>query len=388
MKPLKQLAVLLFFGLCLGEGIFGSPLHSPAWGFWIDLPEGYEYADGDGKDRFSFQNGDGASFDLVVYPGTYQSIESLVADIGKRLKNQGDTSYFDYHGRKAALLELHFTGNNTGWGLCVEMDDKAGDKGKTAGKPTLLLALAYGPAGKAGLEVFHLSSLDSIAPSEAEQRYCGPVTDFSYPRGELKKTGLAGLNAEALIAEHDDEGAQALVDREFTLLRYYLNTPVWQEAWIRFYRAIYRDSWERIADAAFQLERYWAAQALYNKTELSAADLAARALTWVQSFIYERDLMGSDFVNLVSAVREGRGDCDSRAMLWAMILSHADIPSCIMVSQDYSHAMGLADIAGTGARFAFGGKNWLVAETTAAVGIGLIDQNASDPAHWLGIRFE
>jgi hypothetical protein len=98
--------------------------------------------------------------------------------------------------------------------------------------------------------------------------------------------------------------------------------------------------------------------------------------------------MGSDFVNLVSAVREGRGDCDSRALLWAVLLSQADIPSCIMVSKDYNHAMGLADIAGTGARFELDGKRWLAAETTAPVAIGLIREDISGKEHWLGVTFE
>jgi hypothetical protein len=98
--------------------------------------------------------------------------------------------------------------------------------------------------------------------------------------------------------------------------------------------------------------------------------------------------MGSDFVNLVSAVTQGRGDCDSRAMLWALILAQADIPAAIMVSREHSHAMGLADIAGTGARFEAEGIKWLVAETTAKVDIGLIGQNVSDIESWLGVIFE
>jgi hypothetical protein len=230
--------------------------------------------------------------------------------------------------------------------------------------------------------MLHLSVLDSVAPTEAERRYMGPVTEFSYPRGEIKKTRLAGLDVEAFTAAHDAEGAQALVDREFAVLKRYLNSPLWQEAWIRFYRAIYRDSWERLADAAFQLERYWNVPAEENRV------LSGKALAWIQSFLYERDLMGSDFVNLVSAAFEGRGDCDSRALLWALILAQADIPSGIMVSAEYSHAMGLADLPGAGAHFEFEGKSWLVAETTAPVVIGLIEQRVSDIAYWLGIDFE
>ncbi|GHU56441.1 hypothetical protein FACS189442_5010 [Spirochaetia bacterium] len=287
-------------------------------------------------------------------------------------------------------MELKFSGGGAaqeGWGLCVELEPAPG--AKSGGRAPLLLALSYGPAGKADLEILHLSALDSIAPSAAEQHYCGPVTEFFRPRGELKPAALAGApGVEALIAENDAEAAQALVDREYTLLRRYERSPLWKEAWVRFYRAIYRDSWERIADACFQLERRWAVQALHEGTTLSGAALASKALALVQGFTYERDLAGSDFVNLVSAVQEGRGDCDSRSLLWTILLAQADIPSGIMVSKDYSHAMGLTDIPGTGARFELEGKKWLVAETTTPVAIGLIREDISGKNHWLGVTFE
>jgi hypothetical protein len=146
---------------------------------------------------------------------------------------------------------------------------------------------------------------------------------------------------------------------------------------------IYRDSWERLTDAAFQLERHWNTDG--GQPDL---ELAKKALRWVQGFKYERDLMGSDFVDPVSAAIEGRGDCDSRALLWAVILAQANIPASIMVSREYSHAMGLADIPGPGARFEAGGKKWLVAETTARVDMGLIGKDVSDIAGWIAVLFE
>jgi hypothetical protein len=115
---------------------------------------------------------------------------------------------------------------------------------------------------------------------------------------------------------------------------------------------------------------------------------AQRALAFVQDFKYERDLTESDFINLVTAVVQGLGDCDSRAMLWAIILAHADIRSAIMVSPYYNHAMGLAEIGGIGARFEAYGTGWLVAETTDKVDIGLILQDISDPQYWIGIIFD
>ncbi|MDR1899747.1 MAG: hypothetical protein LBQ55_07060 [Treponema sp.] len=429
---LRCAAAALLWRLCLlAVPAAAEPLYSPAWGFRLDLPEGYEYREGDGRNTFSFRSPEGAVFDLAVYQGRYASVEALVNETARRIGSEGDVSYFDYHGKKAALMELEFAGNE-GWGLAVELAAPAEGQGGAGSRPGAppdtppdtpqgpskgppqLLALAYNPRGKTELLALHLSCLDSIAPTGAERLKSGPVTEFGYPRGALKKTPLAGLELEALIAEHDAEGARALVTREFGILRRHLFTPDWQEAWVRFYRMIYRDSWERLADAAFQLERYWNGEpgpAAGGVTSAGTAglagsataagtagagladgersrELARKALRWVQGFEYERDLMGSDFVDLVSAVTEGRGDCDSRAMLWAIVLAQANIPSSIMVSREYSHAMGLADIPGAGARFEAGGKQWLVAETTAAVDIGLIGSGVSDIAGWLAVIFE
>jgi hypothetical protein len=374
---------------------FSAPLYSPTWGFRIDLPEGDEFTGGDGKNRFSFQHDGGALFDAAVYQGTGTTMKALLDDVNKRLGNQGDVSFFEYRNKLAALIELRFTDPgggsgkvSEGWGLCVELG---------SGGPPLFLALAYGPAGKNDLATLHLSALDSIVPSEAERRFPGPIMEFGYPRGAERAMPLPGLNVTAKIRENDAEAAQALVDREFGILRRYLFSPRWREAWTRFYRIIYRDSWERIADAVFQLERYWnvpgpGGGTKAGKTAAPAGEeqrvFAGKALAWVQSFTYERDLMGSDFVNLVSAVFEGRGDCDSRALLWALMLAQADIPAAIMVSQTHSHAMGLADLNGAGARFDLEGKKWLVAETTAPVSIGLIGKDMSDIESWLGITFE
>jgi hypothetical protein len=211
---------------------------------------------------------------------------------------------------------------------------------------------------------------------------------------------LANTHASALFDRVDAEAAQFLADREFKVLLRYAEGPQWKEAWIRFYRMIYRDAWDRLADAAFSLERIWNLDAAGDEpasnrappgkeADPTAADreTAARALAWVQSFTYERNLLGSDFVNPVSAALEGRGDCDSRAILWAIVLGHANIPAAIMVSREYGHAMGLADLDGPGARFEAEGRNWLVAETTAPVAPGLIAAGNADPAKWIGVTF-
>ncbi|MDR3193369.1 MAG: hypothetical protein LBT87_09920 [Treponema sp.] len=376
-----------------------APYVSP-WGFRVDLPPGYQIQGGAGDMGVSFRNPQGAVFEIRVAPGT--DPEKYLESVLSRLGSGNEIESFMYHSRKAVLAELAFSLGTAspvrrsayrGWGLCLDRGDG------------LLLALAYGPAGDRGLDILHLSCLDSIVPTRAEEHYYGPVTEFAWPRGPLREISLFNTQIKALFSEGDAEAAQGLVDREFQVLRFFEKGPQWQEAWRRFYRMIYRDSWERIAHAAFLLERSWAAETLPLETAVlneqdSAASggiaravspelrLAARALSYVQDFKYERNLIGSDFVNLVSALTEGRGDCDSRALLWALILAQANIGAGIMVSRDYSHAMGIADIEGRGARFPLAGKQYLVAETTTKVDPGLIAQNMSEIPKWMGIVFE
>jgi hypothetical protein len=359
---------------CSLLSVNASPLHSTTWGFRLDLPEGYEYVDGNNQDRYSFQGPNKAMFDLVVYNGVYQDVEQMANDVKRRLDSSGEIALFEYEGKAAVLLDLHFK-NFSGWGLCLELAKNA-----SSGKTPFLCALAYSLSSGADMDLYHLSALDSIAPSDQEARRPGPVMEFTYPRGEAVETPIKGTMFSALIRENDAEAAQALVDREFNLLCDYESAPNWQQAWIRFYRVIYRDSWDRIANALFRLEREW-------NINIEERAFAEKTLRFVQGFSFERDLEGSDFVNLVSALIEGKGDCDSRSMLFAMILDQADIPSAMMVSRNHSHAMGLADVPGGGARFDSGGKKWLVAETTDKVSIGLISADKSDIPSWLGVIF-
>jgi hypothetical protein len=383
---------LLLFPILLARG---DPLYSPAWGFRIDPPEDYDFTGGDGRDRFSFRNAGGAVLDLAVYgPGKngttpYKTVEELARGVNKRLEGRGEISFFDYRYKKAALLELRFSdpgqgGKMAGWGLCLELER---EKLPAETGRAFLLALAYGPEEKEDLRILHLSALDSIAPAGGDRRSPGPITEFTYPRETPQRVPIPGTDSEAWIYREDAGAAQALVDREFTVLRRYQASPQWKEAWTRFYRAVYRDSFSRLADIAFALERKWNVNGP-GLPDLDSRELAGRVLRWVQSFTYERDLLGSDFVNLVSAALENRGDCDSRALLWAVILNHADIEAALMVSREYRHAMGLAILPGPGAHFELQGRQWLVAETTASVDIGLIGKGVSEISRWLGISFE
>ena len=386
MKPGLLLCSLFFVFLC--PFLFAAPLNSSSWGFSIDLPEGYEYTGGDGRDAFTFQNSEGAIVELGVYYGTasgpapFTSPEAMARDFQTRLNNRGDIESFEYREKKAVLMDLSFVvsgaGSMSGWALGIELKNSPQ---QTTTNP-LLMIMAYGPTERSGLDILHLSALDSLIPDEGDRFVPGPITELAFPRQRRIEAPVFGLDINALIFPEDAEAAQALVDREYQVLTRSANAPGWQEAWKRFYRAIYRDSFDRIVNIAFLVERK------LNVPERENRDFADQVLQWVQSFEYVRNPAGSDFINLVTAVTEGKGDCDNRALLWAIVLKQAGIPAAIMVSQHYSHAMGLAELPGPGARFEVEGQRLLVAETTARVSIGLIGETVSDIEYWLGISFE
>ena len=373
---MKRIILLLFF---IPAILFAESFYSPTWGFSMDLPEGYEYVEGNGKDRFSFSGPSEVKFDLIVYNNTYKSIKELADDANRRLGNSGSADFFTYREKEAALIELKF-GEYAGWALCVPLSPSSGASG------AMLLALSYSPVSGIDMNLFHMSALDSVNPADEDRYYPGPIMDYAYPRGELKQVQLAQTGASAMIRENDAEAAQALIEREFNILVNYMETPFLKEAWIRYYRFICRDSFDRVTEAAVALVNIFGGNTAASSE--AKREFAQTALTFVQGFEYERNFEGSDFTNLVTAVIEGRGDCDSRAMLWAIILVHAEIQAAMMISPEHGHAMGLADIAGAGARFEANETKWLVAETTAKVDIGLIEQEMSDPEAWIGIIFD
>ena len=372
----KYLILLLFIPVFA----YADSMYSPTWGFLLDLPEGYEFAEGDARDRFSFSGPEGLMFDVVVYYDRFNSMAELINDVNRRISNRGDVDFYQYNGRNAAIMKLTF-GNNDGWGLVVELNSI-----DNSGKLPMLIALAYAPSDKPDLEIFNISALDSICPSPAERFYPGPIMEYIYPRGELKNTPLAVRGLNAMIYENDAEAAQVLIEREFIIMQAYLNSPYLQDACIRYYRFIYRDSYDRITNAVSAIANNFGGYLAV--TDEQKRMYAQRCLSFAQAFNYERDLSGSDFLNLVTAVTEGRGDCDPRSMLFALLLSHVNIRSSIMISYHYGHAMGLVDLPGAGARFEAYDLRWLVAETTTNIDIGLIAQDQNDPRYWFAIPFE
>jgi len=367
-------------------------------GFFVEMPAGFEYRGGDNKTRFSFADPqDGMEFDIIAYEaGRYPDAASLAAESLRKLDSKGESEEYTYEGRKAVFATLSFSLNGAAReGLAVFIEGRrpavrAGSAGPAAGQgspaPERSFALlAHSPgADFEAYSPFILSCLDSFSIDRAARRSPGPVSQYllAWPpeRAERKRVTLPGgreaeLPWSAAEAEHEAE----TVGREYGVLKAYADEPVlWAEAWARFYRMAYRESAARLDRLALELSR-----------DLSVGDpteLARRVLAWSQLFAYERDPEGTDFVPPLAAAFEARGDCDARAVAAAALLERLGIDAVLMLSREYSHAMLAVDVPGGGQRFAFDGKKYLVAETTAKVGLGMIAADQADWSKWMGVQ--
>lgn len=344
----------------------------------VDLPSGFVQADAVGSTRLAFQASDGrVELDLLSYaPERFASAEAIAVEVLGTLGSAGDRSLFDYQGRQAVIAELSFDlagAPRKGHALFVR-DVRSG---------------GYAVLAHAGDELYAqcgellISCLDGFSIDAAARRAPGPVSQFllAWP-AERRETRTAVLPiGRVTLPWNGAEAAHelAIAEREHRILTSYADSgTLWVDAWARFYRMVSRESAARldgIGDAVIRA--------------LPAGDPAACArqvLAWVQGFQYERDPAGLDFVPPLAAAFDRCGDCDTRAMVMGVILERMGIDCVLMLSREYSHAMLGVDVPGAGARFAHRGRQYLVAETTAGVALGIIAAAQADSSKWIGVE--
>lgn len=413
-----------------------------AHGFSIDLPEGMELLSSDGKDRFSFGPPDGLfQLDIIVYEASrYADAGAMAQDVMRRLSAQGTTRRFVYAGMDAALSELRFgsgTGATRGHAVFLNGAPRQASApsigaaaNAPAGQPAYdLVLLAYAPSSSyARAKDLILSTLDGFSAGPAYRAAPGPIGAAARaglsqePPAEARiRFGQALISVPWLPAE--GRAAQEIVEREYRVLVAYGARPESvQAAMRRFYRMVWRDGAPSLERLGLELARAWengswagierAAGFVDRAPEDEAAvrappqapnhapasvaprfgapansrKFASALLSWVQGWRYERDPAGSDVVNPLSAAMEGRGDCDSRVLVMLTLLRRENIAGILLVSLKHQHALAGLELPGPGARFPYNQKQWLVAETTAPVGIGLIDQAQSAIADWFAVE--
>jgi hypothetical protein len=372
-RKLSATILLAFaFAFLVPVAAIAEILGSTEWGYTLDLPEGYSLAERKDTTRYHFTHSL-YPVDLLIalYPKKqFDGAEKALSFIGNQLGTERQEVTFRWRNRDAAIGQVA-SDKNSGWTLAVEL---------AGGKGWLALACITGKDRATELEPLIISTLDSVITDEGSWFETGPMTAFAY----AKQKAITGVyddgkrKLEVPFDSVDAEANQSVVDREFNLLTGYLNTPYVYAAWKRYYRLIYRDAWARLAKAGFILE---------NNLPAEPEKIAAELLSWTQGFTYERNLKGSDFDNLPDAFMAKKADCDSRSLLLVILLNQMGIDAVLLVSPEYSHAVAAIDCPGTGAHYTLGNKKYLIADTTAKVGLGLIAEDMADPAKWFAVSF-
>lgn len=425
MRASAALALCLFAAFVAIPPAAADELYSER-GFFIDLPEGFAFTEGDGASSFAFESPDGVLIvNILVYDAArHASARAGAEDLIKRLSAKASPSLYAYAGREAALSELSWGSSasatkgilffleNAAPAPVVPPTPAASAAPATLPAPYEVAVLAYAPSSMwENYRDLALSVVDGFSADASMRAAPGPIgAQARAALGAAKPTETRiAFGSASVIASYDKREAavaQETVEREYRVLLPYGAIPeLTQAAVARFYRMSYRDSAPSLRQLSILLSKawdsgLWAGLSAFKPIDQASADepprygppadprgYAQALLSWTQGWTYERSPEGSDVVNPLSAAMEGRGDCDSRAMVMNILLRYEAIDSILMVSLQAQHALVAVDAPGVGARYAFAEKSWLVGETTARVDLGRIDSAQSDPALWFGVAF-
>jgi hypothetical protein len=381
----------------------GTVFQNPDFQYVVDIPVGWTVLDAQQSDFVSFTDPERqAVFQIVAFPGErFVTAHDLDQFIRERFGATGNQSPFRYLGDHAIFADYTFT---TGGDITVR-----GYMAFINGDDFDFAVMTYAVQDK--YEWYHdilLSALDSFSPDARHRMQPGPVSAFYADplKAALLSDSPSGSEVLVLPSGADyplpprivspglQEAAQVLIEREARILADYAPAegessrigtgpvPEWVRAWRRYFRMVYRDNYDRLEPVA---------EALFDdlsRDGISREEMPARLLGWLQGARYERTTSLSDLMSPAWCLVDFAGDCDSLGLTYAIILQHLGFDAILMVSIEFAHALVGVDVAGTGARFPFEGREWLVAELTVPVPIGQIDETMSDIGGWVGIKLD
>lgn len=354
----------------------------------LDIPEGYKVV-GYTPDGMSYQfRHDRLPVDLVLKlytENTYKNSKTaLKTSLQKLSASYESIDSFTWRNQICAITTFESSApgrNASGWALCVPLTSEGSQ----------LVLLCYCDTEKAkNCEQFIISTLNSLCIDDESKTSPGIITTYAYP-GSQKRDIILTINDKRIpssIDEEDSEANQFVIDCEFAVLGLYSNNEKWKEAWTRYYRTIFRDSYSRTQKTAFDIKTALYSDAKKKNPKNPEAALNEILLNWVQNFEYVRKTGANktDFTNVIDVLCGKGNDCDSRSMLMCCIMQNLGIKSELFVSRSYSHAVYGVNLNIAGAKIEVNGINFLLNETTAKnIKPGLIAQDQSDTEKWIPV---
>jgi hypothetical protein len=373
MKKTVFTYIFLFF-LCLS--LPAKELYVKDKGYCIDLPADWEELDTRDTAAMSFTDPAHTTiFQLFCFSANFFSdAQEILSFIKEQLNAQGEEAPFLYSNMQAYFADLSFsTKNYSVRGYFVLINGKNYDYVLMCFTQTKEYSLMHD---------FLLSSLDSFAPDAENKLLPGPISQFYYqfPGNNPVKTSIE-FNGQPISFTYDRnelEATEVVIAREARILATYPSVNI--DAWSRFYRLIYRDNYARFADLALNIHKY------LKSVSKDDVKLTSILLSWIQSFKYNNNNQLADLTSPLQAILSHAGDCDSRALVFVILLHSMKIDAVLLVSDRYKHCAAGVALNTTGAKFSFEGKSYLFAELTIQVALGMIAKDMADPSGWLIIR--
>jgi hypothetical protein len=361
-------------------------------GYVVDVPAGWEIAEAATPELVSFTDPNGvAVFQVFSFPGdTFDGPEEIDTFIRQQLGASGDSAPFEFNGGDAILADLTFA---TGGAEGSRPDAGPEFRGYYAfvdreDRDYAVMSFAE-VSNYEGYHDFLLTNVDSFAADEEGRFLPGPISQFYYayppPDPVPQRFDFEGSDVTLDLDAEETEATQVLIEREARILTAYGVERwgaggEWVEAWKRFYRVIYRDNVDRLEGLAADLQEH------FRNAEVPRSEIPSRLLDWLQEFEYARTGTLSDLQSPTSSLMTRTGDCDALALIYIILLHHMDFDAILMVSNQYAHALAAVDVEGAGARYEYEGTQYLVAELTVDVDLGMIHQEMADPAGWIPVQ--
>lgn len=364
----------LFFVFLLIFQIFSF---SYAQNYEIDIPEEFELLDSDDDGKgFMLFNQSAKTFCVIRESAEYRSAEQALSAMIQKM------------GAKAAIKRIQWNHNDCAvtqsfaWVLNGEQKSGRATAIPERDGKNIIIVICFGDGSQLS-KMMCDSIVDSVSVDRAGKFSPGIITALLYPQGEEKEIALeiGGKRILTAIDQNAENAEKYVISREFEIMKAFISSPKWKEAWIRYYNQIYRTAYFYLQRPAFDI-----ATVIYQSdTQFSAA-----ILNWLQYFDYERseNANDADFVPATTAIQTKHNDCDSRSIILAAILNQTAVPATVFVSRDYSHMIAGVNLKDAGFKIQGANKDfYLTAETTSkGLSLGRIPADIADRSKWIDIQ--
>ena len=379
-------ALILLFA---SFNLYAENISDSVYEYSLDIPEGFELTE-ISDDQMSYHFTHPAypvQFIIKIYDNpSLKSSEQVLGMTLKKLSASMEIDTFSWNkSPRCAISDFSMTLDKkySGWAVCAPLKKQN----------SYVAVLSYTTSEtRQSCNPFIMSILNSLCTDEDYYCFPGIIATYAFPyEGDRSITlNIGNTKINTVIDKADVDAAQFVLEMEYNVLLLYAKHNLWKEAWQRYYRLIYRDSYGRLAQVSSDvIKTLYPACEKANPSNPSLA-YAQTILSWVQTFDYKRDNASSsstDFTNLPAVLCGTGNDCDSRSMLVSVLLRAAGLESFMLISREYSHAMTTFENPAPGQKYEVEGtgREFLMGETTAKVTWGTIAQEHADRSKWIPV---